>query len=287
MNNELAKTFTPINKQGYIDARFHDDLRVIFNEVRPEVIDGLIEFKEKTTDLEKKYASLASELCRAFIKRMKQIDETERDQETNQFRWRSKKLREQLIDGLKERGFKPSNVTKLVCSAEYLFHLESFQSKAHREILKFVKPLPISSQYLISGMSDEGVAKAMSYENDTKVWDSKTDTFPSKQLTVRALEEIKRRYPKNSEENRGRKKSFNPSNINILDDDPSIVTEVLVERSKEDMSQLELIDELVQIVCLIDTSKIYKDKDVIERLSVVSNDLWGVAHLARHPIPTT
>ena len=286
MNNELTKTFTPINKQGYIDARFHDDLRVIFNEVRPEVIDGLIEFKEKTTDLENKYGSLAFELCRAFIKRMRHIDQTERDQETNQFRWRSKKLREQLIDGLKERGFKPSNVTKLVCSAEYLFYLESFESKRNREILNFVKPLPISSQYLISGMSDEGVAKAMNYENDTKTWDSKTDTFPSKQLTVRALEELKRQYPKNSEENRGRKKSFNPSNINILDDDPTPITEVVLERTKEDMSQLELIDELVQVASLIDTSKIYKDKDVIERLSVVSESLWSIAHLSKQPITT-
>ena len=135
-------------------------------------------------------------------------------------------------------------------------------------------------------MSDEGVAKAMNYENDTKTWDSKTDTFPSKQLTVRALEELKRQYPKNSEENRGRKKSFNPSNINILDDDPTPITEVVLERTKEDMSQLELIDELVQVASLIDTSKIYKDKDVIERLSVVSESLWSIAHLSKQPITT-
>ena len=52
------------------------------------------------------------------------------------------------------------------------------------------------------------------------------------------------------------------------------------------MSQLELIDELVQAVSLIDTSKLYKDKDAIERLNVVSKDLWSIAHLSKLPIPT-
>ena len=108
MNNELVNTFTPTNDHGLLDKRFEEDLTMIFKDVRKEVIDGLNEFKQKTTDLENQYGSLAYELCISFIKRMEHIDETERNLPSNQFRWRTKKLRKQLIEGLKERGFKPS-----------------------------------------------------------------------------------------------------------------------------------------------------------------------------------
>ena len=211
---------------------------------------------------------------------MNTIDDSERDQPSNQFRWRSKKLRKQLIEGLKERGFKPSNVCKLIAAAEYITVLEASNNK---KILEFVKAQPISSQYLLSGMTHIGLKQAMSYENDNRAWDPKTDTFISKPLTKKVLEEIKARH---SEDKRGRKKSHSSMDLNILDDDPAPITEVVVERSKEDMSQLELIDQLVQIVGLIDTSKIYKDKEIIERLSIVAKDLWSVAHLAKEPAPT-
>ena len=280
MNNELVNTFTPTNDNGLIDSRFEEDLTIIFNEVRQEVIDGLNEFQQKTTDLENQYGSLAYELCMSFSKRMEYIDDTERNLPSNQFRWRTKKLRKQLIEGLKEKGFKPSNVSKMIGAAEYLNQLKSYGDK---KLFEFVKEQPISSQYILSGMNHIGVQQAMRYENDSKEWDAKTDTFISKPLTKRVLEEIKSWNPKNPEENRGRKKS---TRLNILDDDPAPITEVVLERSKEDMSQLELIDELVQAVCLIDTSKLYKDKDAIERLSVVSKDLWSIAHLSKLPIPT-
>ena len=283
MNNELVNTFTPTDAQGQLDYRFSKDLSIIFNNVRQEVINGLNEFKQKTTDLENQYGSLAYELCMSFIKRMNDIDKTERDKETNVFRWRSKTLRKQLIEGLKERGFKPSNVYKMLGAAEYVSHLEAFGNK---NVLEFVRAQPISSQYILSGMNHQGLTQAMNYESDSKEWDSKTDTFISKPLTKKALEDIKSWNPKNPEENRGRKKSLSSSKLNILDDDPSPITEVVLERSKEDMSQLELIDELVQLASLIDTSKIYKDKDAIERLSVISESLWSIAHLSKTAIPT-
>ena len=52
MNNELVNTFTPTNDHGLLDKRFEEDLTMIFKDVRKEVIDGLNEFKQKTTDLE-------------------------------------------------------------------------------------------------------------------------------------------------------------------------------------------------------------------------------------------
>jgi len=280
MNNELAITFSPTNDQGILDRRFEEDLSIIFKDIRPEVIDGLNELKRKSTELENQYGSLAYELCMSFIKRINEVNRKEKDEDTNLFKWRTKKLRKQLIKGLQERGFKPSNIYKMLGAAEYVSHLQNMGDK---KVLEFVRQLPISFQYLISGMDHQGVKQAMNYENDSKTWDSKTDTFVSKPLSKKALEEILKWNSKRTSDIRVTKRS---TDLKILDDDPSTVTEVVLERSKEDMTQLELIDELVQIVCLIDTSKIYKDKDVIERLNIISNDLWSVAHLARHPIPT-
>ena len=283
MNNELVNTFTPTNDHGCIDSRFEDDLRIIFKDVRQEVIHGLNEFKQKTTDLENQYGSLAYELCISFIKQMDHIDESERNLPSNQFRWRTKKLRKQLIEGLKGMGFKPSNVTKMIGAAEFDYQLKS---EGNKKVFEFVKGLGITCKYIVSKMNHTGLQKAMSYEKDNTEWDSKTDTFITKQITQKALEEIKRSYPQNPEESRGKRKSLPSSRLNILDDDPAPITEVVLERSKEDMSQLELIDELVQAVSLIDTSKLYKDKDAIERLNVVSKDLWSIAHLSKLPIPT-
>ena len=283
MSNELVNTFTPTNEDGSIDNRFRDDLKLIFNEVRQEVIDGLNEFKQKTTDLENQYGSLAYELCFSFIKRMNHIDRTEREEDTNVFRWRTKKLRSTLIDRIKERGFKPSSVTKMIGAAEFVIHLESHRNQ---KVLDFIKPLGITCKYIVSRMNHLGLNEAMNYEQENREWDSKTDTFITKHITQKVLEDIKRLNPKNPKENRGRSISNSSSRLNILDDDPTPITEVVLERTKEDMSQLELIDELVQVASLIDTSKIYKDKDVIERLSVVSESLWSIAHLSKQPITT-
>ena len=279
MNNELVNTFTPTNDHGELDCRFEQDLSIIFSEVRSEVIHGLNEFKQKTTDLENQYGSLAYELCMSFIKRMDHIDKTERDLPSYHYGWRSKKLRKQLIEGLKERGFKPSNVYKMLGAAEYVSRLRRSKDK---KALAFVEAQPISFQYILSGMTHIGLGIAMDYENANRAWDPKTDTFISKPLTKKALEEIKGWHSRNQDETRGRKKS---EHLKILDDDPTPTTEIVVERSKEDMSQIELVNELAQIVGLIDVSKIYKDKEIIERLSVVAEDLWSVAHLAKQPIP--
>jgi hypothetical protein len=275
MNNELVKTFTPTYKDSDdLDRRFEEDLAIIFKDVRPEVIEGLNEFKEKTTDLENKYGSLAYELACLFIKRINEVERKE-DQETNLFKWRTKALRKKLSKGLQERGFKPSNVSKIIGAAEYVLHLKHM---GNTKVLDFVKELPISFQYLLSCMNPTGVSIAMSYEMDSKEWDPKTDTFIGKPLSKKALEEILSWNSKNP------KKTFN---LKPHSDDPTPITEVVLERSKESMTQLELIDELVQIVGHIDVPNIYKDKDIIERISIVSEDIWSIAHLAKLPIPTT
>ena len=63
MTSDLINTFTPKNDLGDNDFRYETDLHNIFDTVRPEVLKGLEEFKQKTTELEIKYGSLALEFA--------------------------------------------------------------------------------------------------------------------------------------------------------------------------------------------------------------------------------
>ena len=291
MNTDIIKTFTPKNDDGGLDARFNKHLENIFKQVRPEVINGLNEFQEKTLSLENQYGGLAYELCMRFWDEINAISYEDRET-TNKFNYKPKVLKKVLAEGLKEKGFKPTNVSKIIGASEFVYRLTEedkrmprFKADDKNVVLEFVQSLPISCQYIASCLSDKGIEKAISYEQDTKAWDSKTDTFIGKKISARALEEIKRSYPKDPSDGRVRKTSSLTPHITVLDDDPTPITEIVVERSKEDMSQIELVNELAQIVGLIDVSNIYKDKEIIERLSIVAKDLWSVAHLAQLPIP--
>ena len=292
MNIELAKSFTPKNDNGYEDSRFHDDLISIFSKVRPEVIEGLTEFKNKTTALENKYGSLAYELVIQFLIYIDCVDEHERYLESNKFRWSTIKIREGIGKGLREVGFKPSNVTKIIGAAEYMYQLEERTivptrnnkgvrvDKRAKDELAFAEPLPITSKYLLSGMRAEGVKAAMEYSDTTKEWDPKTDTFRGKPLTVRVLEALKRQYPTNPDETRGRKKNNNSNSIKLLDDDP---TPIVIEETIES-NQYDLAKQLVAIAALIDTKEGWKDPELIEILSLEKEALMSVAHIATLPV---
>ena len=121
MNSDLVQTFTPKNDLGESDYRYESDLINIFETVRPEVIKGLEEFKLKTAELEKKFGHLALEFA---IKVFNYNDKLSADDTYNKFNYRSKGLRKGLIEGLKERGFKPSNVSKIVGAAAFHMRLQ-------------------------------------------------------------------------------------------------------------------------------------------------------------------
>ena len=67
MNSELAKTFTPKTKEGETDHRYAPDLSNIFCSIRAEVLRGLQEFKNKTTELKIKYGSYALEFSISWL----------------------------------------------------------------------------------------------------------------------------------------------------------------------------------------------------------------------------
>ena len=53
MNNQLAKTFSPINDQGGLDTRFDEDMIFIYRSIGSGVEEGLLSFNHKTSELER------------------------------------------------------------------------------------------------------------------------------------------------------------------------------------------------------------------------------------------
>ena len=196
MTTDLITTFTPKDKEGDTDFRYESDLQNIFDTMRPEVLIGLQEFKHKTTQLEIKYGSLALEFALNWIK---YTDQLYADDTFNKYNFKAKSLNKYLGEGLKVIGFKPKNIYKLIAAARFHKRLQEDITKDYgfglnehaKEVYEFVLTLPISSQYLLGGMTDEGITKAMEYED----------------ITVREIEKLKQKYPINTEERRGRRKN--------------------------------------------------------------------------------
>ena len=286
MNSDLVQTFTPKNDLGESDYRYESDLINIFESVRPEVIKGLEDFKLKTTELEKQYGSLALEFA---INWFNYTDKLKQDETYNKFNFRAKRLRKQLIEGLKERGFKPSNVSKIVGAAEFHKRLQDGLFKGRTEginkrvqkIYEFVSSQSISSQYLLGGMTEIGIANAMNYEHDTKQWDPKTDTYIGKPLTVRVLEELKKQYPLNEEETRGRKKNL----LSTLDIVPDLQDPITIESTEiKEVTQESIARDIVSLAKQLNTTDGWKDQSLIKILKEAEKELMNISHIATLPI---
>jgi hypothetical protein len=292
MNLELVQAFTPKNKLGESDFRYESDLLNIFESIRPEVLKGLGELKTKTTELEVKYGSLALEFC------INWFDYTENliaDDSYNKYNYRSKGLKKQLSEGLKKSGFKPNNVTKILGAAQLIkrlkdnLYIKSFEdpnklseSKRVRDILDFINPLPISSKYLLGGMTDIGIEKAMSYQEENKEWDPKTDTFPSKPLTVRVLEELKQQYPINPNENRG---GWKKNQLTKLDVVPDIQEPITIDSTEiKEVTQESIARDIVSLAKQLNTADGWKNQNLRKILKEAEGELMSISHIATLPI---
>ena len=290
MNAELAKTFTPKTKDGETDHRYAPDLAKIFSSIRPEVLRRLEEFKSKTTELEIKYGSDALEFSIGWLDYIYSLSP---DAPDNKWNSKGKGLRKGLIVGLKDRGFKSSNVSKIIGAAEFIKKLKDdllipdfknpnqvIENKRVREILNFVNPLPISAKYLLGGMTELGLKKAMSYENDSKEWDSKTDTFPSKPLTIRVLEELKQQYPLNPDEKRGGGKNQLRKLEEVEDNQETITIEAT---EIKELTQSEIANNIVSLAKKLNTSEIWRDSEIVEILKGAEKELVALGHMVLTP----
>ena len=268
MTSELINTFTPKDKEGDTDFRYESDLQNIFDTMRPEVLIGLQEFKHKTTQLEIKYGSLALEFALNWIK---YTDQLYADDTFNKYNFKAKSLNKYLGEGLKVIGFKPKNIYKLIAAARFHKRLQEDITKDYgfglnehaKEVYEFVLTLPISSQYLLGGMTDEGITKAMEYED----------------ITVREIEKLKQKYPINTEERRGRRKNPLTQLERVSDNQEAITIE---STEVKEVTQESIARDIVSLAKQINR-EVWKDQEIISILKEAQSELWNIAHIAAQP----
>ena len=258
MNLEITKVLAPAKEDGQMDDRFQEDQQWIIEQIGTEVIDALRDFKQKTTDLENQYGSVAIRLCHVFFERISYIDENE-DELTNKWRWRSKKLRAHLQPMLQELGFKPVNASKIIGATELIHNLKSKLSNGrggeHKNVRKavdFVESFRVSSQYVLSCMSEAGFYEAMRFAD----WESYNPDRANKQLTKKELEEIQKKYPKEDKGSRAFRKESDEGGLKL---NPFI--------------ENNLIKELVLMIQRINPSKINDHNSLRLKLEAIKNDL--------------
>ena len=268
MKTDLITTFTPKDKEGDTDFRYESDLQNIFDTMRPEVLIGLQEFKHKTTQLEIKYGSLALEFALNWIK---YTDQLYADDTFNKYNFKAKSLNKYLGEGLKVIGFKPKNIYKLIAAARFHKRLQEDITKDYgfglnehaKEVYEFVLTLPISSQYLLGGMTDEGITKAMEYED----------------ITVREIEKLKQKYPINTEERRGRRKNPLTQLERVSDNQEAINIE---STEVKEVTQESIARDIVSLARQIKRD-VWKDQEIISILKEAQSELWNIAHIAAQP----
>ena len=262
MNLEITKVLTPLNDDGEIDHRFQEDQQWIIEQIDPDDIHALRDFRQKTTDLENEYGSVAIRLCHVFFERISYIDKNENEL-TNKWRWRSKKLRSHLQTMLQGLGFKPANASKLIGATELVHHLKAIlfndfvdgEDEDVRQSLDFVESFPISSQYVLSCMSPTGFNFAMY----ARTWAPHNSEPLEKQLTKKELEEIQKKFPKDTKSSRPLiKKRYEK----VLEVNPSI--------------ENNLIKELVSMIQRINPSKINDHENLKLKLEAIKQELMVV-----------
>ena len=258
MNLEITKVLSPAKEDGQMDDRFQEDQRWIIEQIGPDVIDALRDFKQKTTNLENQYGSVAIRLCHVFFERISYIDENE-DELTNKWRWRSKKLRAHLQAMLQDLGFKPVNASKIIGATELIHNLKSKLSNGrggeHKNVRKavdFVESFRVSSQYVLSCMSEAGFYEAMRFRD----WESYNPDRANKQLTKKELEEIQKQFPKDTKSSRPQTKKRYEK---VLEVNPSI--------------EKNLIKELVSMIQRINPQKINDHENLKLKLEAIKQDL--------------
>jgi hypothetical protein len=180
-------------------------------------------------------------------------------------------LNKYLGEGLKVIGFKPKNIYKLIAAARFHKRLQEDITKDYgfglnehaKEVYEFVLTLPISSQYLLGGMTDEGITKAMEYED----------------ITVREIEKLKQKYPINTEERRGRRKNPLTQLERVSDNQEAITIE---STEVKEVTQESIARDIVSLAKQINR-EVWKDQEIISILKEAQSELWNIAHIAAQP----
>ena len=297
MNIDIKNALTPKRfEDGGLDQRYLKSIKKIIDIAGKTTIERLEDFYKKSSELERKYGGSAFELCLSLF-------------EANLENWEHKAIKKSLTELLKELGFKPSNVTKLIGAAQFQFKSKpsdyglpveqwntDFTSKEAIEsdikLFDYIRNLPVRSKYELSLCSNEIYWDQSGF--DQPIIEKLTNTY-SKILTTRELESLKKKYPKPKDEywnnhqrsNNSLKESQSASSHGETYEIPVIDELFVVHKDSTDIehetvqpTQEELVRALRVIVKKIDLDKVLIDDALKSQLEPIQNQLETLTHLA-------
>ena len=188
------------------DQRLITDIENISSNLDLKVIEALSELRQESIAKEKKYGWVGRELCLNFY----YYADSLKTNDFNKYGWKSKAIKNLLKPILSELGFRHTSIHKLIGATEFILSL-GYKSRKSNSIIwscvsEWCSHLSISSLYELSRMSDVGIRKAFNKvkpKNYTS-YSPQEMIEKCKPITVRELEEIRRQYPINEFEMRGR-----------------------------------------------------------------------------------
>lgn len=190
----LEQLITPKNEDGDIDHRYRRLVKQVVDLAGPRCVDLLVSFYEKTSQLEKEHGTAALHLVRkAFVVDM---DEFQR-----------KRVTKQLATALKELGFKPSKVSKIINAGRFLTNCDYID-----EGICYFGRCEMTGHEIVDKVSEYfdgfGVGSLDVLSRTNKHGRKKAHRHFVKQgtrMSQSALEELQRQHPVNPNERRGRK----------------------------------------------------------------------------------
>ena len=192
----LRQLITPKNEDGSIDHRYQSISSEICGLAGEECLAKLEEFYRKTSQIEAENGDAALHLVAKSF-------EIEMDE------YQRKRVTKALTTALKELGFKPSKVTKIINAGRFLQTYDWFEEgKCYfrtcemtgkdciDKLSEYLEGFGIGSLDVLSRTTKQGRRKA--YRHFVK---------EGTRMSQNALEDLQRQYPTNLNERRGRKPS--------------------------------------------------------------------------------
>jgi hypothetical protein len=177
----LEQLITPTREDGGIDHRYTGLAKKIIEKTGYEAIHRLQQFYNRSSALESEYDDAALRLVAASF--TVELD-----------KWQKLRIKKQLRQCLQELGFKPSKVTKLLASGEFLavelvldynsdidgrFGTDEEAPAQHEEYCIVLNSYGVNALYEISKMNGNGLEILRKHHSST-----------GSQLSVRALQEL-------------------------------------------------------------------------------------------------
>ena len=295
------------------DLRLKSDIENISSNLDLKVKEALSELRQESIAKEKQYGWVGKELCLNFY----YYADSLKTNDFNKYGWKSKAIKNLLKPILSELGFRHTSIHKLIGATEFILSL-GYKSRSSKSIVwlcvsEWCSHLSISSLYELSRMSDVGIRKGFNKvkPKNHSTMSVKDIAEQSKPITVRELEEIRRQYPINEFEMRGR----GSSNTKVLSSTNNSITQpqqqissgsallssqgeaieipefndsLVVHKESTDIehetvppTQAELIQELKIIVNQIDNDKVFVDDALRSQLKPIQHQLETLSDLAK------